>query len=126
MAIKYVLAERLNPQKPEEPKKWYALAKSTGDITLRKLGEDIAQRSTVNHADTLAVLESLTQVLTMRLSEGLIVRFGDFGSFQVTLGSSGAETEDDFNSSLITRKKVTFRPGNELKEMLNNLKFEKI
>jgi predicted histone-like DNA-binding protein len=86
MAIKYVLAERLNPQKPEEPKKWYALAKSTGDITLRKLGEDIAQRSTVNHADTLAVLESLTQVLTMRLSEGLIVRFGDFGSFQVTLG----------------------------------------
>jgi hypothetical protein len=48
------------------------------------------------------------------------------GPFRSLWGSSGAETEDDFNSSLITRKKVTFRPGSALKEMLNNLKFEKI
>jgi predicted histone-like DNA-binding protein len=125
MAIKYVLAEKGNPLKPEDPKKWYATAKSTGDINLRLLGKEITQRSTVNHADTLAVLEALTQVLTERLAEGKIVRFGDFGSFQVGIGSEGAETSEKFTHSMIKTRKVVFRPGVDLKEMLNNLKFEK-
>jgi predicted histone-like DNA-binding protein len=125
MSVQYVLSQKGNPLKPEEPKKWYANAKSTGVITLKALGKEITQRSTVNHADTLAVLESLTQVLTERLAEGKIVRFSDFGSFQVSVGSTGAESVEKFTSSLIKTKKVTFRPGVDLKEMLNNLKFEK-
>jgi predicted histone-like DNA-binding protein len=125
MAVQFVLVERGNPLKPENPKKWYANAKSTGVVNLKTLGKEITQRSTVNHADTLAVLEALTQVLTDQLSEGKIVRFGDFGSFQVGIGSGGAESKAKFTSSLIKTKKVTFRPGVDLKEMLNNLKFEK-
>jgi predicted histone-like DNA-binding protein len=93
---------------------------------LKALGKEITQRSTVNHADTLAVLEALTQVLTDQLAEGKIVRFGDFGSFQIGIGSGGAESKEKFTSSLIKTKKVTFRPGIDLKEMLNNLKFEKV
>jgi nucleoid DNA-binding protein len=71
-------------------------------------------------------LEGLTQVLTEQLSEGKIVRFGDFGSFQVGIGSSGGETKEKHNVSLIKSKKIVFRPGGDLKEMLNNLKFEKL
>jgi predicted histone-like DNA-binding protein len=125
MSVQYVLSQKGNPLKPEEPKKWYANAKSTGEITLKALGKEITQRSTVNHADTLAVLEALTQVLTERLAEGKIVRFSDFGSFQVSVGSTGSESAEKFTSSLIKTKKVVFRPGVDLKEMLNNLKFEK-
>jgi predicted histone-like DNA-binding protein len=125
MAIQYTLAEKGNPINPDTPKKWYANAKSTGAITIKALGKDITQRSTVNHADTLAVLEALTQLLTERLAEGKIVRFGDFGSFQVSIGSEGAEAEDKFHAAMIKTKKITFRPGVDLKEMLNNLKFEK-
>jgi predicted histone-like DNA-binding protein len=125
MSVKYVVVERRNPQQSEEPKKWYAQARSSGEITLKALGKEITQRSTVNHADTLAVLESLTQLLSERLSEGKIVRFGDFGSFQITLGSEGSVTKEQYTSSLIKTTKVTFRPGVDLKEMLNNLKFEK-
>lgn len=54
-----------------------------------------------------------------------IVRLDNFGAFQISLGSEGAETESKFNASLIKTKKVTFRPGADLREMLNNLKFEK-
>ena len=107
-------------------KKWYATAKSTGEVTLKALGKEITQRSTVNHADTLAVLESLTQLLVERLAEGKIVRFGDFGAFQITLGSSGADKEEHFSTSLIKSKKVTFRPGADLRDMLKTLKFEKM
>lgn len=126
MAIKYILSEKGNPTKPEDPRKWYATAKNTGDITLKALGKEITQRSTVNHADTLAVLEALTQVLTERLAEGKIVRLGDFGAFQVSIGSEGVESPEKFHASLVKTKKITFRPGIDLKEMLNNLKFEKM
>ncbi|MDR2929137.1 MAG: HU family DNA-binding protein [Cytophagaceae bacterium] len=126
MSVKYTVNERGNPLKPDQPKKWYANAKSTGDVTLRVLGKAIAVRSTVNPADTQAVLVALTEVLTEYLAEGKIVRMGDFGSFQISLGSEGAETEEKFNTSLIKTKKVAFRPGVDLKEMLNNLKFEKV
>jgi predicted histone-like DNA-binding protein len=126
MSVKYSVNERGNPLKPEQPKKWYANAKSAGDTTLRTLGKEIAARSTVSPADTQAVLVALTEVLTEHLSEGKIVRLGDFGAFQVSVSSGGAETEEKFNASLIKGSKVVFRPGIDLKEMQNNLKFEKI
>ena len=125
MAVSYVLVERGNPQKPEEPKKFYAQAKSTGSVTLKELGKEITQRSTVNHADTLAVLEALTQVLADNLSAGKIVRLGDFGTFQISVGSEGADTEKEFTSNLVKNPKVAFRAGNDLKDMLKVLKYER-
>lgn len=125
MAIKINLAQKANPAKPADPKKWYANAKATGDVTLKALGKEIAQRSTVNHADTLAVLESLNQLMVEHLAEGRIVRFGDFGSFQVSVGSEGAETEQKFTNTMIKTKKILFRPGVDLRDMLKILKFER-
>ncbi|MDR1895825.1 MAG: HU family DNA-binding protein [Prevotellaceae bacterium] len=125
MAVKYTVSEKGNLLQPQQPKKWYANAKSIGDTTLRALGKEIAQRSTVSPADTQAVLVAFTEVLTEHLSECKIVHLGDFGAFQVSIGSEGAETEAKFNVSMIKTKKVTFRPGIDIKEMLNNLKFEK-
>lgn len=60
MAVKYVVSENINPQDVTAPKKWYAKAKSTGDVSLKELSKEITQRSTVNSADTLAVLDVLT------------------------------------------------------------------
>jgi predicted histone-like DNA-binding protein len=125
MAVKYTVSERGNPLNPAQPKKWYANAKSTGDVTLRALGKEIAQRSTVSPADTQAVLVALTEVLVEHLAEGKIVRLGDFGAFQVNVSSEGTETEAKFNASQIKGSKVVFRPGIDLKEMQNNLKYEK-
>ena len=126
MSVKYNLSEKGNPLHPNEPKKWYAAAKGTGVVTLKALGREITQRSTVNYADTLAVLEVLNQVLTENLAEGRIVRFGDFGSFQVSIGSDGAPTPEKFHASMIRSRKVVFRPGVDLRDMLSGLKFEKL
>ncbi|MDR2679781.1 MAG: HU family DNA-binding protein [Tannerella sp.] len=125
MAIKFTVSERGNPLQPQQPKKWYANAKSTGDVSIKALGKEIAQRSTVSPADTQAVLIGLTEVLVEHLANGNIVRLGDFGAFQVSVGSEGAETAAKFNPSLIKGSKIVFRPGKDLKEMQNNLKFEK-
>jgi predicted histone-like DNA-binding protein len=111
---------------PGQPKKWYANTKNTGDVTLKALGKEIAQRSTVSPADTQAVLVALTEVMAENFAEGRSVRLGDFGSFQVSVNSEGAETEAKFNASLIKGTKIVFRSETDLKEMQNNLKFEKL
>jgi predicted histone-like DNA-binding protein len=126
MAVSYVLTPKGNPGNPEAPKKFYAQAKSSGELTLRKLSKEIAESSTtVSDTDVLAVLNDLTKVLRRHLSNGEIVRFGDFGSFQAAITSAGADTAEKFNASLIKGSKVTFRPGIDLKEMLATLKYEK-
>jgi len=125
MSVKVTVSEKGNPLQPDAPRKWYANAKSTGDTTLRSLSKEIAARSTVAPADTQAVLIALTEVLVEHLANGKIVRLGDFGAFQVSVGSAGAETKEKFHVSMIKTKKVVFRPGIDIKEMLNNLKFEK-
>jgi predicted histone-like DNA-binding protein len=127
MAVKYSVSERMNPLNPQAPKKWYAKARANGDLTFRKLSKEIAEGSTtVSDTDVLAVLNDLTKILRRHLENGEIVRFGDFGSFQISIGSEGADTQDKFNASMIKTKKVMFRPGIDLKEMLPNLKFEKV
>jgi predicted histone-like DNA-binding protein len=126
MAVKFVTVEKGNPANPAAPKRWYASAKASGELTFRKLSKEIAEGSTtVSDTDTLAVLNDLTKVLRRHLENGEIVRFGDFGSFQISLSSDGAETAEKFHSSMIKSSKVVFRPGIDLKEMQNNLKFEK-
>ncbi len=127
MAVKYIVVEKGNPQRPEVAKKLYAQAKSTGEVTLKNLSKEIAEGSTtVSDTDVLAVLNDLTKTLIRHLSEGRIVRFGDFGSFQISLRSEGAEETKKFNSSLIKSGKITFRPGVDLKLMLNNLSYVKL
>ena len=127
MAVSYITTERGMPNNPSAPKKWYAQAKSSGEFTFRKLAKEIAEGSTtVSDTDVLAVLNDLTKVLCRHLEAGEIVRFGDFGTFQVGIKSNGAETEAKFNSALIHSPKIAFRPGADLKAMLNNLKYVKV
>ena len=126
MAVPYVLSQKGNPSNLSAPKKFYAQAKSSGELTFRKLSKEISEGSTtVSDTDVLAVLNDLTKVLRKHLENGEIVRFGDFGSFQITLTSNGADTADKFHSSLIKGGKVTFRPGIDLRDMLATLKYEK-
>ena len=125
MPVKYVVIPRVNPRDRDKVK-FYAQAKSSGEFTFKKLGKEIAEGSTtVSDTDVMAVLNDLTKILKRHLENGEIVRFGDFGSFQISVSSDGAEKEDKFHASMITKSKVVFRPGVDLKEMLNNLKFEK-
>ena len=126
MSVTYVLSERGNPQNPSAPKKFYAQAKARKVVTFRELALEIAEGSTtVSDTDVMAVLNDLIKSLRRHLREGEIVRFNNFGSFRITLGSAGADTEEQFHVSLIRKPKLGFTPGIDLKEMLATLKYEK-
>lgn len=126
MSVKYNVVERKNPQKPQEPAKFYANAKADGEISLKALAEEIAGGSTtVSDTDVLAVLNEMIKACTRHLSEGRVVKLGDLGNFQITLTSGGAETEEKFTASLIKGNKVQFRAGEALRKMLKIVKYEK-
>lgn len=126
MPVQYVLIEKGNPSKPEEPKKYYAQAKSTGEITYKTLAKEIASKSSLNAGDVFNVLEVLTQVLNREISDGRIVRLGDFGSLQLSLSSEGVDAVEKFNASHIKGNKIIFRPGKDLKAIMNNLEYKKV
>lgn len=125
MAVKFKVVERGNPLKPTDPKKFYATSVSNGEISLKQLSKRISSMSTVNSADVLAVLDTLIQAMNEELADGKIVRLGDFGSFQISISAQGMTTAQAVNSNSVTNTRINFRPGKDLKNMLQTLSFEK-
>lgn len=126
MPVKYNVIERKNLQDPQAAPKFYASAKADGEINLKSLSKEIAGGSTtVSDTDVLAVLNDLIKSVNRHLADGKIVKLGDFGNFQVSISSDGAETAEKVTSSLIRSNKINFRPGVDLRDMLNTVKYEK-
>jgi predicted histone-like DNA-binding protein len=125
MSLKYNLIQKGNPLQPEAPKKYYANPVRKDELTLRELCGEIAEISTVSPVDTMAVVESLLQVIPRHVANGDIIRLGDFGSFSVNIKCEGAESADSFTRSNLLGLKLIFRPGKQLKHALDNVTFEK-
>ncbi len=125
MAVKYKVIKKINPLKKTDPKKSYATIASEGEITLKQISKRIAAMSTVNSGDILAVLDLLLQILIEELSNGKTLRFGDFGSFALSLSSEGKDTDDEVTAAVIKAAKILFRPGSDLKKMLATLDYQK-
>ena len=125
MPAKYILVKRGRPGSPASEKKFFAQLKSAGDVTTRQLMKEISARSTVSAADTMAVIESLLEILPEKLSQGLIVRLGDFGSFGATISGKGADTEEAYTASLITKYVIRFRAGKELNKAVAAIEYKK-
>jgi predicted histone-like DNA-binding protein len=127
MAVPYVIVERGNPFKPSAGRKFYVRAKSRRkSITFHAICTEIAEASVVSDSDVRGILNELIYVLRRHLNEGESIRFGGLGTFRILLSSSGMETAEQFNVSLIKKAKVSFRPGADLQDMLATLKYEKV
>jgi len=126
MSVKFKVIAKKNPLDAEADPKFYASAVSSGDINLRALVKEIAARSTVSAADTMAVIESLLEVIPQNLADGKIVRLGELGNFYLRIKSTGAETEAKCGKSNIEAVKLHFRAGKEFNTVLKLIDFEKV
>ena len=124
--VTYSVVPRINPRDKDASPKFYACAQASGDISIREMSERIQQSCTVTKADVQAVLVALEDVIIDALKSGEIVRLGDLGTFQIGLSSGGALTEEDYNTSLIKKARINFRPGVALSGILTSLSFSKV
>ena len=125
-SVTYSVSPRINPRDKEAAPKFYAQAQARGDVSIREMAERIQSTCTVTKADVYAVLVALEDVIVEALQNGEIVRLGELGTFQLSLSGKGAVTEEDYNTSLIKRAKINFRPRLTLAGMLGKLQFSKV
>jgi len=126
MPINYVVTPRVNPKDLTAPRKFYAIAKSTGEETVRQLATEISKRNGLSTADVFAVLESFIDLVPERLAEGKIVRLGEFGSFSVSLSSEGVEKAEDFTAANVKSNSLNFRPGKLVQNALSTAEYKKV
>ncbi len=125
MSASYKVVARGNPQRPEDPKKYYANYVSSGRVTVRDLANQIAQISTMSSIDMLAGLEALLQVLPQHLADGKIVDLGEFGTFNLRIKSDGSDTPEAVNANNITKVLPRFTPRKAFKQVIENAEFKK-
>ncbi len=121
----FVSTLRKNMLDKNQPGKFYAMAKSTGEIDINEMADRIQRSSTANWADILCVLRALQTEMIEGFKRGEVVRLGDVGTFYVTLRSQGVLTMKEVRENLIRGARVRFRPGKEIKNALKTLTYSK-
>lgn len=126
MPISYVVTPRVNPNDLTAPRKYYGIAKSSGEETVRQLANEISKRTNLSTAEVFATIEAFIDLIPERLAEGKIVRLGDFGSFSISISSEGVEKEENFTAFNIKDNSLNFRPGKLVQNVLNNAEYRKV
>lgn len=128
MAVQYHLVLRKNLSKTVEEGKeklFYAQTRATGTCTFDELCDLIAESSTASSGDVKVVIDRMIKFLLMYLGRGEVVQCGDLGTFQLMQTSSGSVTMEEFSSSLLYRARLRFRPGAQLRKLIQTAKGER-
>ncbi len=105
--------------------KYYASVHREQPVTLQKFVWEVSRASTLNRVDVHAAIQAFLELIPAYLADGKIVRLGEFGSFYATISSRGEETEEDVTGASIKGAKIRFRPGPEMKGLVNSFKYQK-
>ena len=107
-------------------KKFYAIIKRKGVISLENLSREIAGRSTMSEADVTGVLISLVETMETFLAEGYQIQLGQLGSLRISLSSRGEQTMDEVSKFSIKKARILFRPGSKIERLLKALQYTKL
>ena len=107
--IKYSVAMRANPMKPEEAKKAYATMQHQRTLSLEELADHIVEHgSPFSRGAIYGIIVDLTVCASEALTEGNNVDLGKLGTLRTTVSSEGAETLEDFTPANIKSLNVNF------------------
>ncbi|MDR0536724.1 MAG: DUF4469 domain-containing protein [Tannerellaceae bacterium] len=109
-SMKYKLEQKFNPQQPHAKPKWYAAAVHNEKMETEAIRAEISERTTVNSADTIAVLEALVKIIPEELSKGTPIYLAGIGTFRMGLSSEGVLNPNDFTVAHINGHHVIYTP----------------
>ena len=96
MAILVKPVQRVNPSDEDAPKKWYVTQVTTTQVDETQVAMDLADETTLNPSEAMMAIRQLRKILLRRLLGGESVKLGNWGSFSVTLSSTGPVPSDVF------------------------------
>jgi len=120
--MKYKLIQRRNPQKPDDPQKWYAAPVNQGTTSQRQIAEDIVALSSLSRGDVSNVIDNLLDTVPKYLLMGKSVNLSGLGTFRLSFSSKAVDAPEQFNTNMISDMKVIFTPSPELKTAISKAK----
>ena len=114
---------RRNPLIPEEDFKFYPFVDSNEEYDLNKLADLMSDGSTVRRNDIYAVLIGLVDITIKSLKENKKLRFGELGTFYLSVKGRPVDNVDDFNAGQVKSAKICYRPGVKLKNELKSIHY---
>ena len=123
MAIQYTLTPRTTAL--DGKRRWVATARTSGEATLDDVARDVEKATTVSRADIKAVLSALEDRLCDYLSDGVIVRLGDVGTFRPTLRSKASLSPESFDASTL-KAAASYRPSRRIRVALSGARKERL
>lgn len=124
--MKFKAIQKINPQKLEEPRKWYAQIVTDGEITVDELVKEIEKFSALSEPDIRGVIIGLENVVQNKLAEGKIIRFDRLGTLYPSLSSTPSDTEEEVSAANIETLKVNYRAGKRIMDAMKNATKKKV
>lgn len=125
MSQKCVVVARINPAKPNEAPKFYALAKSNKNVTVDGICARIAERSSYSRGELVGTISEFLIEVQHVLEEGNITEMSTLGNFSLRARTkTPTDTAAEFKAANILDAKVRFYPGESLRNLCKTIKFE--
>lgn len=125
MPIHYNVIEKKTPFRSKPGRRYYASARSQGELSMRRLSTRIAIATGLKSQQVFSVLKNLGNIIPEALENGQIVRIGGLGSLCLSLKSRGEESPTHVTRESIETYRLNFKPAPALKDRLANVKFVK-
>jgi predicted histone-like DNA-binding protein len=86
----------------------------------------VADETTMDRKEVEMALDRFLVILIRLLLDGHTVQLGDWGSFRLTINSTGSDTKEEVSASNITNINIRFTPGQDLKEAIAKAVFKAV
>ena len=123
MSIFLKAVQRINPSEPDEPKKWYPVQYTTKMVDENEVAMLITDETTLNPMEAAMAIRQLRKVVQRLLLDGKSVKLGDWGTFNITLNTEGAERKEDLTARNVKRVNINFQPADEMKAAMQKADF---
>ena len=88
-----------------------------------EVAEMIADDTTLNPMEAQMAIRQLRKVVQRLLLDGKSVKLGNWGTFNVTLSTEGADTKEALSARNVKTVNINFQPGDELKTAMQKADF---
>ena len=125
MAIVYKKAQRVNPQDPQEPGKYYPQLLTMGkSVDEELIAYQVKELSALSKGDIQSVIINFLDVVRTNLYAGHSVNIRNFGIFSLSAKTEGADTKEECTARKIKSIRINFRASKSIRPDVNATRAE--
>lgn len=122
----YVVRKKVDKSGEKMLNRYYGVPITSGQITTDRLARDICERCSLTHADVVAAVSALSEVIQGHLANGHTVNLKDIGLFSVSASSEGCSTPDECTPAKVKAQRVCFKAEGRMRFILEEINYQRL